>query len=104
MASMLSLSPISHSELQWHAVRTGFHRNLSLILRNTDEGHVSSEWMALAIRVLKKQSSWAQKKDNGTQNVYIHTEQNLVDLICGVSYGSWLPHVPRGLTFRNLSK
>jgi hypothetical protein len=28
------------------------------------------------------------KKDNGTRTSYIRVEQNLVDLICGVSYGS----------------
>ena len=62
MASVLALSPISHIDLQWHAVRTGFHRNLSLMLWNTDEGHVRSEWMALVIRVLKKKSSWIEKR------------------------------------------
>ena len=28
------------------------------------------------------------KKENDTRNFYIHTEKNLVDLVCGVSYGS----------------
>jgi hypothetical protein len=27
-------------------------------------------------------------KDNGTRNFYTHIEQNLVDLICDVSYGA----------------
>jgi len=62
IASVLSLIPVSHSDLQWHAIRTEFHRNLSLILRNTDEWHMRGEWMELVIRVLKKQISRVQIK------------------------------------------